>query len=70
MATDAPRADTFSKPSSGAHLDPGGAAHRCDGKDIVRHPETVPASSLRRALINAREVRASELADECSEPAA
>ena len=70
MATDAARADTFSKRSSGAHLHPGGPAHRRNGKDIVRHPETWPASRLRRALTNAREVRAFELADECSEPAA
>ena len=40
------------------------------GKDIVRHPETWPASRLRRALTNAREDRAFALADECSEPAA
>ena len=70
MATDAARADTFSKRSSGAHLHPGGPAYRRNDKDIVRHPETWTASRLRRALINAREVRASELADECSEPAA
>ena len=69
MATDAARADTFSRRSSGAHLHPGGPAYRRNDKDIVRHPETWPASRLRRALINARAVRASELADECSEPA-
>jgi hypothetical protein len=70
VATDAARADTFSKRSGGAHFHPGRPAHRRKGKDIVRHPETWPASRLRRALINAREVRAFELADECSEPAA
>ena len=70
MATDAARADTFSRPSSGAHLHPGGRAHRRNDKDIVQHPETLPASRLRRSLINAREVRASGLADECPEPAA
>ena len=70
MATDAARADTFSKRSGGAHFHPGGPAHRRKGKDIVRHPEMWAASRLRRSLINAREVRASGLADECSEPAA
>jgi hypothetical protein len=70
VATDAARADTFSRPSSGAHLHPGGLAYRRIDKDIVRHPETWPASRLRPALINAREVPASELADECSEPTA
>ena len=70
MATDAARADTFSRPSSGAHLHPGGLAYRRIDKDIVRHPETWPASRLRRALTNAREDRAFALADECSEPAA
>ena len=70
MATDAARADTFSKRSGGAHFHPGGPAHRRKGKDIVRHPETWPASRLRRALISAREVPAFELAGECSEPAA
>jgi len=34
---------------------------------MVQHPETLPASRLRRSLINAREVRASELTDEWSE---
>ena len=70
MATDAARADTFSKRSGGAHFHPGGPAYRRKGKDIVRHPETWPASRLRRALISAREVPAFELAGECSEPAA
>jgi hypothetical protein len=70
VATDAARADTFSRPSSGAHLHPGGPAYRRIDKDIVRHPETWPASRLRRALISAREVPAFELAGECSEPAA
>ena len=67
MATDAARADTFSRPSSGAHLHPGGPAYRRNDRDIVRHPETWTASRLRRSLINAREVRASELTDEWSE---
>ena len=67
MATDAARADTFSKRSSGAHLHPGGLAYRRNDRDIVRHPTTWPASRWRRALINAREVRASELTDEWSE---
>jgi hypothetical protein len=70
VATDPARADTFSRPSSGAHLHPGEPAYRRNDKDIVRHPETWPASRLRRALINAREVRASELAHECPERAA
>jgi hypothetical protein len=67
VATDAARADTFSKRSSGAHLHSGGPAHRRNDKDIVQHPETLPASRLRCSLINAREVRASELTDEWSE---
>jgi hypothetical protein len=70
VATDAARADTFSRPSSGAHLHPGEPAYRRNDKDIVRHPETWPASRLRRALISAREVPAFKLAGECSEPAA
>jgi hypothetical protein len=70
VATDAARADTFSKRSSGAHVHPGRLAYRRNDRDIVRHRETWPASRWRRALINAREVRASGLADECSEPAA
>jgi hypothetical protein len=70
VATDAARADTFSKRSSGAHLLPGGPAYRRNDKDIVRYPETSPSSRLRRSLIDAREVRASRLTDECPEPAA
>ena len=69
VATDAARADTFSRRSRGARVHPGRPAYCRNDKDIVRHPETWTASRLRRALINAREVRASELADECSEPA-
>lgn len=67
VATDAARADTFSKRFNRAHPHPGGPAHRRNAKDIVQHPETLPASCLRRSLINAREVRASELTDEWSE---
>ena len=70
MATDAARADMFSKRFSGAHVHSGRPAYRRNDEDIVRHPETWPASRLRRALISAREVRAFELAGECSEPAA
>jgi hypothetical protein len=70
VATDAARADTFSKRFSGAHVHSGRPAYRRNDEDIVRHPETWTASRLRRALINAREVRASELAGECSERAA
>ena len=70
MATDAARADMFSKRFSGAHVHSGRPAYRRNDEDIVRHPETWPASRLRRALIKAREVRAFEPADECSEPAA
>ena len=67
VATDAARADTFSKRSNGAHPHPGGPAYRRNAKDIVQHPETLPASRSQRSSINAREVRASELADEWSE---
>jgi hypothetical protein len=67
VATDAARADTFSERSNGAHPHPGGPAYRRNAKDIVQHPETLPASRSRRSLINAREVRASELTDEWSE---
>jgi hypothetical protein len=70
VATDAARADMFSKRFSGAHVHSGRPAYRRNDEDIVRHPETWPASRLRCSLINAREVRASGLADECPEPAA